>query len=116
MKEKKIIKNYVNNFFTHDASSKLIQIIKKIEIDKIKSLSFNYFLILIKFYNFVQNIKNFIKPNDQDYKNYTKQKMGEKDKFFVKNIFNKMQQQYLRNQNLNIKFCSSDIFLIEKKI
>ena len=116
LKEKKIIKNYVNNFFTHDASSKLIQIIKKIEIDKIKSLSFNYFLILIKFYNFVQNIKNFIKPNDQDYKNYTKQKMGEKDKFFVKNIFNKMQQQYLRNQNLNIKFCSSDIFLIEKKI
>ena len=76
----------------------------------------NYFFILIKINLLIKSIKKFFNKNNQDYKNYTKQKIGKNNELFVTKLFNKMKKEYIGKKNLNIKFCSSDIFLIEKKI
>lgn len=115
--EKKIITKYVENFFSHNASKKLIKIIKETEITDNKLSSLNYFFFLSRIYNLVKFIKNFIKNDiDKDYINYTEQKIGENNKLFVIKIFNLMKKTYTNNQNLSIRFFSSDMFLIEKKI
>jgi len=114
--EKKIIKNYVENFFTHDASAKLVKIIKKIKLEKNKSYSMILFLILVKLDILVENLKKIFSKNNQDYKNYTKQKIGENNELFITKMFDKMKKEYSDKKKLSISFFSPDIFIIEKKI
>lgn len=74
------------------------------------------FLILVKLDILVENLKKIFSKNNQDYKNYTKQKIGENNELFITKMFDKMKKEYSDKKKLSISFFSPDIFIIEKKI
>ena len=74
------------------------------------------FLILVKLDILVENLKKIFSKNNQDYKNYTKQKIGENNELFITKMFDKMKKEYSDKKKLSISFFSPDIFRIEKKI